>query len=102
MTFKPGEVSNPKGRPVGSENKINSQIKRRISAALRKIDDDVLLAAITGAKPGDILGFLAKLAPKDLHVKHSGGIKNEAYDLSKLSTEELETLQKLQSKCITE
>ena len=94
MTFKVGEVSNPKGRPVGSENKLNSQIKRRISSALKRIDKNVLDMAIKDARPNDILGFLSKLAPKDLNVKHSGSIAPP--DLSKLTKKQLEQLRDIQ------
>ena len=76
MTFKEGNKEG-KGRPPGSENKLNSMIKRRLRAALSKIDDPVLLAAIQGAKPSDILSFLSKLAPKDLNVTVDGKIELE-------------------------
>jgi hypothetical protein len=77
MTFKPGEVTNPNGRPVGSENKLNSRIKRRLNSILDKLDDPRLTTAVNNAKPGELLSFIAKIAPKDLNVTVDGKIELE-------------------------
>lgn len=94
--FKVGEVNNPKGRPVGSENKLNSSLKRKIQNILDQIDNPRIKKVVTDAKSGDILAFLSRLAPKDLTITHEGEIKvKEEYDLKKLSPEQRKALKKL-------
>jgi hypothetical protein len=72
MTFKKGQVANPKGRPVGSPNKANTEFRDTVRRLLEDNAENVgrwltLVAEGDGTDrvkpdPGRALDLMAKLA----------------------------------------
>ena len=62
MTFKKGEVSNPKGRPIGP-NKLNAEIKAMVKGALIDAGGQQYLVEQAHANPKAFLTLVAKLMP---------------------------------------
>ena len=72
--FKPGQSGNPNGRPKGSPNRINREIKDVVNRILENLDDpriDKIMIDIMEEKPEAVLSFLGKVAPKDISINKS-------------------------------
>lgn len=79
MKFEKGNtLSN--GRPKGALNKTNQQIKDVIDKVTTWINDEdrleQMLANIAESKPEVFLNFIAKVAPKDIHLDIQAKEKN--------------------------
>ena len=60
--FKPGEVANPKGRPVGVPNKITTQMRESMHDFFLN-NKDKIQQDFDAVEPKDRLTFIAKLFP---------------------------------------
>lgn len=86
MAFEKGQSGNPAGREKGSKNKLTVKISHFIDVLLDCYTDDDIKAM--GAKLKDdkalMLGFLAKIAPRQLRVEHEGEIKHTVDNTSEI------------------
>jgi len=98
--FKDGEINNPNGRPIGAENKLTRKAKYLLNKYYDALKNAGIDTLVLESNPGDKLRAILAGIPKDMNIKHSGEIKNDSIDLSKLTTSEIKQLKKLQSKCI--
>jgi len=70
--FKVGEVNNPKGRPVGSQNKLTSKAKYLLSKYYDEIKRLGIKSLVNDSTASDKLKAIIAGIPKDLKVEHSG------------------------------
>ena len=83
--WKPGQSGNPKGRTVGSRNKLQDDFFESLVKAWTKYGDAALMAAAM-TTPTDFVRIVAALMPRDLEVAITN-IKVE-----RMSTSELESI----------
>jgi hypothetical protein len=82
QAWQPGQSGNPKGRPIGSRNKLNEKF------ILALHDDFVehgskVIAKVREEKPDIYLKVIASILPRELHVKEQSmfdGMTNEQLD----------------------
>ena len=76
MTFKPGEVSNPNGRPVGSENRLTRKAKyhaERLFDEFKKIGFDKL---VESGDIKDLIALIGKFTPREIKAEIDGNMTN--------------------------
>ena len=80
MSFEKGISGNPKGKPRGTLNKENAQIRDVIQKCLNWIDRgdnlNTLLSDVAKNNPSVLLNFLARIAPRDLSIKLNEPMNN--------------------------
>lgn len=80
MPFTKGQVANPKGRPKGIPNKANQELKKFIENTLEFVNDkerfQTIMANVAEKQPQVFLNFIAKIAPKDLHIHQDNKAEN--------------------------
>lgn len=70
-------VSKGKGRPAGSANKINADVKEMTLQALTKAGGAEYLFRQSKENPVAFMSLVSKLLPKDVNVKTSDATKSE-------------------------
>lgn len=65
------------GRPKGSPNKINGQVKEMVLAALDKAGGEDYLAEQAEKNPGPFLALVGKVLPLQLTGENGGAIQHE-------------------------
>ena len=84
--WKPGQSGNPKGRQVGSRNKLEETFFDKLYLSWRTYGDAALMSAAMTA-PTEYVRIVASLMPRDVEVSVTSNVK-----LSRMSTVELQTL----------
>jgi hypothetical protein len=96
MTFKPGIVTNPNGRPVGSENRLTRKAKYYAEKFLDEIKRAGISEIAATGKMSDYITLIRTVLPKDHNVKHSGEVtEKKEYSIKELSQDQREALRKL-------
>lgn len=63
------------GRPKGSQNKVNTELKEMIRAALDKAGGAEYLFGQALNNPTSFMTLLGKTIPSDVNARLSGGVK---------------------------
>jgi len=84
--WKKGESGNPKGRKVGSRNKLRDEFFVHLSNAWTKYGEAALMACAM-TTPTEFCRMVAHLMPRDIEVAVTQNIR-----LERMSTNELRTL----------
>ena len=98
MRYKKGESGNPKGRPRGSKNKTNEEIKTWL---LRFISDhrDELVEGWGDLEPSDKFRYFATLLnyilPKQQAIKADVTTEREQIVITNMNPESIETHEKV-------
>ena len=70
-SFKPGQSGNPKGRPVGSRNKLTEKFLKDALEAWEERGPEALKVMAT-ERPGDFAKMIAAIIPKEDKLEHTG------------------------------
>jgi len=66
--FKPGESGNPKGRPIGSKNKLSYDFVDALRKDFKKHGAKAI-NALQKESPGEYLRVIASILPKDISIE---------------------------------
>lgn len=87
MTFKKGDIPNPKGRPKGSKNirnvKLNEVVKNLLEDNIQQLKDD-LRTLEPNERVKAITNLLAYAIPKQTSISATAKIETEFAQLEKL------------------
>ena len=82
--WQPGQSGNPKGRPIGSRNKLNEKFILALHDDFAKYGPTVI-AEVREKRPEVYLKVIASILPRELHFKSANAFDG-------MSDEELSTL----------
>lgn len=80
--WSPGQSGNPKGRPVGSRNKLNERFLLALHDDFAKHGPEVI-ERVREQRPDVYLKVIASILPRELHLKNESpfeGISSEQLD----------------------
>ncbi len=72
--FKPGQSGNPAGRPIGSRQKLTEGFINDLSKYY-EVEGASLIKRVGDEQPAMLLQVIARLLPKDIELKVSGGAR---------------------------
>jgi hypothetical protein len=85
MAFKKGQSGNPDGRPKGSENKVNKDLKEKIKRLFENYTGEQMLEDLLELDAKDRLMIMGKLAdfiaPRLKSTEFKGTVNKEIYEL---------------------
>ena len=68
--FKPGKSGNPKGRPLGSRNKLGEDFIAALAADF-ELHGVAVVQTVRAEKPDQYLKVIASLLPKEVEIKRT-------------------------------
>lgn len=74
MPFKKGQSGNKNGRKAGVQNKVTSEIKDMVRAALDAAGGVDYLKRQATQSPAAFMSLIAKIIPADVNAKLSGDV----------------------------
>ena len=80
--WQPGQSGNPKGRPIGSRNKLNEKFILALHDDFAK-HGPAVIAEVRETRPEVYLKVIASILPRELHFKSESvfeGMTNEQLD----------------------
>ena len=80
--WQPGQSGNPKGRPIGSRNKLNEKFILALHDDFAK-HGPAVIAEVRETRPEIYLKVIASILPRELHFKSESvfeGMTNEQLD----------------------
>jgi hypothetical protein len=80
--WQPGQSGNPKGRPIGSRNKLNEKFILALHDDFEK-HGPAVIAEVREKRPEMYLKVIASILPRELHFKSESvfeGMTNEQLD----------------------
>src|SRR5258707_2327793 len=80
--WQPGQSGNPKGRPIGSRNKLNEKFILALHDDFAK-HGPAVIAEVREKRPETYLKVIASILPRELHFKSASafdGISDEELD----------------------